>query len=352
MIKKTKVPAIKKNSDKLSEIHSAKNKAKKNIVLQTIATDDINSNNKTNTNLNNKEVLPIMPPIVLAFGGSDPTTASGLQADIQTITAIGCYPTSVLTAITVQDTVGVSEIHGLSPDIVLRQAQAILEDMSVSAFKIGLVGNTECAHALGDLLENYDDIPLIFAPVLTTAAGEDFASDDILEAVCEDLISQTTILSLDIFEAQRIVAFITNQDCAKYGADECADILLDSGCEYVLISAFQTKENEILHNLFHHQNKNILTLSSPRFLDEQIDVNGTLASAIACYMAHGIEITTAVRLAQSYTWQSFRESLRLGMGRVLPNRMYWRNETIGLPLNSIGEEIFSESKLDENYPGN
>ena len=302
--------------------------------------------------LDNPDVLPIMPPVVLTFANSDSTTAGGLQADIQTISAVGCYPTSVLTAITVQDTVGVAEIHGLSPDIILRQAQAILEDISVSAFKIGLIGNADCARALGDLLDSYDDVPLIYSPVLTTAAGEDFISNDLLDAVIEDLVSQTTILILSIAQARRFCAFIENKDFENATVDRCAEILLNQGCEYILISAYQASSHQANHVLYHHQNNKILTLNSPILIDEHVDINTTLASAVAGYMAHGIEITTAVKLAQAFSWQSYNQGLRLGMGRLLPNRMYWRNEATGVPLNTIGEQIFAESKLETDYPGN
>lgn len=296
--------------------------------------------------------LPILPPIVLVFDACDPTGGGGLVASALTISAVGCYPTTVISALSVQDTVGIAEIHGLSPEIVVRQAQAILEDMPIAAFKVGLVGNADSVRVMGELFEEYDDVPLVYDPCFSSSAGEDLINDEILETLWEDIITQTTIFTPNISEARRLCAFIEQKDFANANADKCAQVLLQSGCEYLLITGTHENTKNIFLHLYHHQNQKILTLETPRINAEFYGAGNTLSSAIAGYMGHGIEIVTAVKLAQEFSWQSLNKSFRLGMGKQIPNRMYWRCEALGLPLNTIGDKILQENKLETSYPGN
>src|SRR6202163_3049406 len=97
------------------------------------------------------------PPIVLAFAASDPSGGAGIQADILTLASMGCHPVSVVTAITIQDSVGVEDMLPLDPEWVVDQARCILEDMPVAAFKIGLLGSVEIAAGIAEVLSDYPD---------------------------------------------------------------------------------------------------------------------------------------------------------------------------------------------------
>src|SRR5512132_3452324 len=107
---------------------------------------------------------PEFPPIVLTFAASDPSGGAGLQADILTLASMGCHPLSVITAITVQDTAGVENVLPIDSDWVADQARCILEDIPVTAFKIGVLGSVETVTAIAELLSDYPDIPLILDP--------------------------------------------------------------------------------------------------------------------------------------------------------------------------------------------
>lgn len=107
----------------------------------------------------------LVPPIVLTFAGSDPTGGAGLQADIMTLSSMGCHPLSVVTAITVQDSAGVEALFPVDADWVADQARALLEDMPVAAFKIGMLGSVENIAAIAEILSDYPHIPLILDPV-------------------------------------------------------------------------------------------------------------------------------------------------------------------------------------------
>ncbi|MDH4134619.1 MAG: bifunctional hydroxymethylpyrimidine kinase/phosphomethylpyrimidine kinase, partial [Gammaproteobacteria bacterium] len=105
-------------------------------------------------------------PVVLVFAGNDPTGGAGLQADIETLGSLGCHPAPVITAITVQDTVGVKHYEPVESNLVIAQARAVLEDMPVAAIKAGMLGSVENVTALSVILQDYPEIPLILDPVL------------------------------------------------------------------------------------------------------------------------------------------------------------------------------------------
>ena len=117
-------------------------------------------------------------PLVMSFAASDPSGGAGLQADILTISSIGCHPLSVVTAITVQDTSGVDDVLAIDPEWVVDQARAMLEDVPVAAFKIGLLGSVENIAVIAEILADYPDIPLVLDPVLASGRGDELANED------------------------------------------------------------------------------------------------------------------------------------------------------------------------------
>ena len=120
------------------------------------------------------------PPIVMVFAATDPTGGAGLQADIMTLASMGCHPVSVVTAITVQDTMGVDGVLPIDGEWVSDQARCILEDMPVAAFKIGVLGSLEAVAAVAEVVSDYPEIPLILDPVLASGRGDELASEDML----------------------------------------------------------------------------------------------------------------------------------------------------------------------------
>jgi len=134
-------------------------------------------------------------PAVLTFSATDPSGGAGLQADLLTLASMGCHPLSIVTAITVQDTSGVEGIQCVDADWVSDQARAILEDIPIVAFKIGVMGSVENIAAIAEIVSDYPEIPLIFDPVLASARGDEFASEEAIEAIREMIIPQTTVIT-------------------------------------------------------------------------------------------------------------------------------------------------------------
>ena len=113
------------------------------------------------------------PPIVLVIAATDPSGGAGLQADILTLASMGCHPLSVVTAVTIQDTIGVEDFLPIDPEWVTDQARCVLEDMPVSAIKLGVLGSTENVSAIAEVVSDYPDVPLILDPVLASGRGDE-----------------------------------------------------------------------------------------------------------------------------------------------------------------------------------
>src|SRR5512134_492450 len=112
------------------------------------------------------------PPIVLAFAASDPTGGAGLQADLLTLAGMGCHPLSVLTALTVQDTSGVDSLHAVEPERVRAQAELVLAESRVAAFKLGVLGSAANIRVISAILEEYPTVPVVLDPVLASGRGD------------------------------------------------------------------------------------------------------------------------------------------------------------------------------------
>lgn len=271
-------------------------------------------------------VAPIMPssqpPIVLSFAATDPTGGAGIQADLLTLSSMGCHALSVVTAITVQDTAGVEDVLPIEADWVSDQARVLLEDMPVAAFKVGMVGSVENCAAIAEVVSDYPDVPLILDPVLASGRGDEIATEDMIEAMREMLIPQTTIITPNSLEARRL---------ADDGSDEersladCAKRILEMGCEYVLITGTHENTPQVVNTLYGQQG--VIRSDSWQRLPGSYHGSGcTLASAIAATLANGLDIEEAVREAQEYTWQALNAGFRPGMGQHIPDRFFWARE--------------------------
>jgi hydroxymethylpyrimidine/phosphomethylpyrimidine kinase len=262
------------------------------------------------------------PPVVLTFAASDPSGGAGIQADILTFASMGCHPLSVLTAITVQDTLGVEGILALYAEWVADQARCLLEDMPVDAFKIGVLGSVENIAAIAEILSDYPDVPVILDPVQASGRGDELASDEMTRAMRELLLPLTTIVTPNSIEARRL-AEADDDDEPSLAA--CAERLLGLGVEYVLITGTHEATPQVVNTLY--GSKGVVRSDSWQRLPASYHGSGcTLASAIAAMLANGLEMPEAVREAQDYTWHTLKKAYRPGMGQFLPDRLFWARE--------------------------
>lgn len=267
---------------------------------------------------------PATPPVVLVFAGTDPTGGAGLQADILTLASLGCHPLSVVTAVTVQDTIGVQDFLPMDPEWVADQARCVLEDMPVAAIKIGMIGSIEALAAIAEVVADYPDIPLVLDPVLSSGRGDPFATEELLDAMIDLLLPQTTVLTPNSIEARRLAEALAeeDEDEASPSLDQCAGALIEEGCEYVLITGAHEQGAQVINTLYNDHG-----VVNRRWFDRLPGAyhgsGCTVASAVAAYLALGLDVPEAVEEAQAYTWQTLKNAYRPGMGQAIPDRLYW-----------------------------
>ena len=255
------------------------------------------------------------PPVVLVFAGTDPTGGAGVTADVLTLASLGCHPAVVVTAVTAQDTTGIKQFTCAETELVIAQARAVLEDMPVAAFKLGMLGNSEIAAAVASIVEDYPDIPLIVDPVQSSGRGDALADDMLDGALRSLIIPQATLITPNSLEA-RVLA--PDADTL----DACAQALMSLGCEYVLITGTHENTPQVIHRLYSNM-RQIETFEFERLPGNYHGSGCTLASACAASLAHGLDPVNAVDEALHYTWETLKHAFRPGMGQHLPNRLYW-----------------------------
>ncbi|MEO5574188.1 MAG: hydroxymethylpyrimidine/phosphomethylpyrimidine kinase [Gammaproteobacteria bacterium] len=254
-------------------------------------------------------------PLVMVFAGNDPTGGAGIQADIETLASMGCQAAPIITAITVQDTTGVKDYTGISATLVIEQARAVLEDMPVAAFKIGMLGRSDIAEAIHVLLTEYPHVPVVLDPVLASGSNYSFADDKLKTIITTLLLPQTMVLTPNSLEARALASTADTLDA-------CAQQLLEYGAEFVLITGTHENTPEVVNTLY--GNRRLLESFNWERLPGSYHGSGcTLSSAIAGLLAHGLEPFTAIHEAQQYTWEALKYGYCPGKGQFLPNRLFW-----------------------------
>jgi hydroxymethylpyrimidine/phosphomethylpyrimidine kinase len=259
------------------------------------------------------------PPVVLSFAASDPTGGAGVQADLLTIASLGCHPASVITALTVQDTSGVEQMLAIDPRWVTSQAQRLLADMRVAAFKLGVLGSAGNAEAVAETVSQNPTIPMVLDPVLASGRGEALADADTLQVVRDKLLPRTMLLTPNSLEARRLAWAPADAPLAA-----CAASLTSLGCRFVLITGTHEPDAEVVNTLY-DRNGVVREDRWPRLPGSYHGSGCTLASALATLLALGHDIETAVREAQDYTWNTLKAGFRPGAGQALPNRFFRRS---------------------------
>jgi|SRR5436190_6388765 len=257
-----------------------------------------------------------MPPMVLTFAASDPTGGAGLQADLLTIAALGCHPLSVVTALTAQDTRGVERMLPIEAAWITAQAERLLADIDVAAFKAGVLGSAQNVRAVSELIAKHATVPFVVDPVLASGRGDPLAAQDGIDALRELILPRTTMLTPNSLEARLLAEGA--RDLA-----ECARRLVDQGCEYVLITGTHEDGAEVVNTLY-DESGIVREDRWPRLPASYHGSGCTLASAVAAGLAQGLEPAEAAREAQHFTWEALAAGFKPGAGQHLPNRFFRR----------------------------
>ena len=258
------------------------------------------------------------PPVVLVFAGHDPSGGAGIQADIEALASQGCHAATVITALTVQDTRDVQDFRPLDAVELIAQARAVLEDMPVAAFKLGMLGSVENIEAIHTILNDYPEIPVVFDPVLASGGGTGLGGPELIEAMQVLLLPMTTVLTPNSPEARALARGADTLDA-------CALSLLDAGADYVLVTGTH-EDSRHVDNRLYHEDRLLETFTWERLPGSYHGSGCTLASSLAGLLARGLDPLAAAREAQDYTWNALRQGYRPGLGQQLPNRLFWARD--------------------------
>ncbi|WP_028312239.1 bifunctional hydroxymethylpyrimidine kinase/phosphomethylpyrimidine kinase [Derxia gummosa] len=261
------------------------------------------------------------PPLILTFAATDPTSGAGLQADLLTFAAMGCHGLSIVTGVTVQDTAGVEGMFVMDAEWVEDQARLLLEDMRISAIKVGVLGSAENVQVVAEIASDYPDLPLILDPVLASGRGDPLGDEDLLGAMCELLLPQTLIITPNSLEARRL-AYHDEEPDTDPELHDCATRLLEMGAENVLITGTHEGTASVINKLYGVAGL-IRSDEWDRLPGSYHGSGCTLASAIAALLGQGMALTDAVREAQEFTWATLAGGFRPGMGQAIPDRFFW-----------------------------
>ncbi|WP_285962559.1 hydroxymethylpyrimidine/phosphomethylpyrimidine kinase [Pseudomonas tohonis] len=256
---------------------------------------------------------PISRPIVLCLSGHDPSGGAGLQADIEALIAQGCHAAPAVTALTVQDTVNVSDFRVLDREWVLAQAHAVIADLPVSAVKLGMLGSVEMVETVLEIMQALPGVPLVCDPVLRAGGGGALAKDEVGFAMRERLLPVATLATPNLPEA-RILA-----ELPEGSADQCAEKLLPF-VQHLLITGGHGDETEV-HNRLYSRDGAQHTFTCQRLPGSYHGSGCTLASTLAGRLALGQDLVSAVETALDYTWRTLRDAEQPGHGQFVPRRL-------------------------------
>jgi hydroxymethylpyrimidine/phosphomethylpyrimidine kinase len=283
--------------------------------------------------------------LILTFGVADPVGAIGIQADLATFAAMGCHGLTVITSILIGDTARIEDTQAIDVDWVADQARVVLEDMPVTAFKVGYVGSIESVSAIAEIVSDYPDIPLILDPFITAMPDQDLDSEDILIAIRELLIPQTTVLLLSVDELSRLAETwrepISNADEDTLALD--AMHIIELGAEFLFVTGTPCEINQVANTLF---DAGGIVRHDPwqRISGAFVGAGSTLSAAIAAMLANGMEVPEAVSEAQEFTVAALTHAQRLGMGRLIPDRYFWARESTGSDIDQDDAPLIDPSR--------
>ena len=270
--------------------------------------------------------------IVLSVAGSDSSGGAGIQADIKTISALGGYAATAITAITVQNTLGVQAVHPVPAELVGEQMQAVMEDLRPDAIKIGMTGNVEIISEIARLLHQYSPRQVVLDPVMVSTSGHNLMTDEAVEAICTLLLPEVSLVTPNLHEAAVLLQQpIHTVDDMEYAAH----LVYEKYHCACLVKGGHLTGNEMCDVLYDGHELHLF--GARRIHSGNLHGTGcTLSSAIATFLAQGFPLYEAVELATTYITKAIEagKDLHIGQGNgPLCHFPYLVN-----PVNPLTEE--------------
>jgi hydroxymethylpyrimidine/phosphomethylpyrimidine kinase len=250
-------------------------------------------------------------PRALTIAGSDSGGGAGIQADLKTFFALGCHGMSAITALTAQNTVGVSGVHTAPPDFVLAQIDAVATDIGVDAAKTGMLASAEIVDAVVDGVKAHGIEKLVVDPVFVSKSGDRLLEESAVDAMKTRLLPLAMIVTPNLYEAEGLLSWseITTLDEMADAARAVGDL----GPRAVLVKGGHLSDERAVDVLF--DGGEITHIEGVRFTSEDTHGTGcTLSAAIAARLAHGDDLVPAVHGAKEFVSGAIERALRIGKG--------------------------------------
>ena len=260
---------------------------------------------------------------LLTIAGSDSSGGAGIQADLKTFAAHGVFGMSVITAVTAQNTCGVTAVQDISPDIITAQIDAVFSDIRVDAVKIGMVSRTESIHAIAEVLKKCQPPVIVVDPVMISKSGYPLLQPEACDALIKELLPLATLLTPNLPEAEAICGFSikTDQDMEK-----AAEHIISLGAKAVLVKGghLENSADDYLYD-----GKKGIWLPGTRIQTQHTHGTGcTLSSALASNLAKGMKLTEAVKASKAYVTTAIQHGIALGHGHGPTHHFVdlWKNK--------------------------
>jgi hydroxymethylpyrimidine/phosphomethylpyrimidine kinase len=255
-------------------------------------------------------------PVVLSIAGFDPSSGAGIAADLKTFAAHGCYGVAAITALTIQNTQGVTALYPTEPAVLKDTIAALLTDGRVKAIKVGMLANQANAEVVREILESNPALPSVLDPIFRSSNGRDLADAACQEFVREQLIKRAYVITPNLFEASAMTGLrVENQEAMKAAARK----LVEMGARAVVVTGGHL--DKAIDVLFDGSELEVFT--GDRVKPDNTHGTGcTFSSAIAANLALGRQLRDAVVLAKAYVTEAIRKAYVVGPGRVPLNHLY------------------------------
>ena len=259
-------------------------------------------------------------PIVLTIAGSDSSGGAGIQADIKTMSAIGVYAASAVTAVTAQNTLGVDGVQGIDPDMVARQIDAVFADLRPDAVKIGMLYSRSIVEAVADRFSHWRPQNVVLDPVMISTSGSPLIEEDAVEAIKEKLFPFATLLTPNRMEAEHLTGIpVDSLETAR----EAARRIVEKGCRAALVKGGHLDGDVAVDVLF--ADGELREYSSRRVVSVNTHGTGcTLSSAIAAFLLKGHDIPSAIPQAKALLAHAIMRGKDAGIGKgngpILPGK--------------------------------
>ena len=242
---------------------------------------------------------------VLIIAGSDSSGGAGVQADIKTVTVLGGYAATAITAVTVQSTEGVKAVHQLPPEIAAGQIDAVLDDIGADAIKIGMIGDLATAEVIEAALKNNSGLPVVLDPVMVATSGDGLAADGVARFLRDRLVPLATVVTPNLAEAEALTGLEDQEKAAQQ--------LVAAGATAALVKGGHGMGNRVTDCLY--TEGTLSQFENLRLNTRHTHGTGcTLASAIAVRMAQGLGIKAACSQAIGYVHEAIRTAPGFGAG--------------------------------------